>query len=100
MVPTPEGSKSASGVRYTRQSAEAPVYPDCPECALALELTEPDKRASVVEVHPAVAIWLWYRAAKRTPAAWTYKGIKVEKLQNESIAEYRLSVCAKSRENC
>ena len=33
------------------------------------QLAQADQRASVVEVHPAVAIWLWYRAANRTPLA-------------------------------
>ncbi len=53
------------------------------------QLAKTDERASVVEVHPAVAIWLWYRAANRTPAAWSYKGIKVERIKDEPDAQFR-----------
>jgi predicted RNase H-like nuclease len=54
------------------------------------QLTSADKRASVVEVHPAVAIWLWYIGAGRRPAEWSYKNIKVEKnSENESKTDFQ-----------
>lgn len=55
------------------------------------QLAKTDKRASVVEVHPAVAIWLWYIGADRRPEDWSYKNIKVKKKtsENESKTDFQ-----------
>ena len=38
--------------------------------------SEQDDRASVVEIHPAVAAWLWCRDVRSKDAAWNYKDKK------------------------
>ena len=41
--------------------------------------SEQDNRASVVEIHPAVAAWLWCRNDRIKDAAWNYKDKKNKK---------------------
>ena len=33
-----------------------------------------DSRPSVVEIHPALAAWLWCRSERKSDASWVYKG--------------------------
>ena len=54
------------------------------------QLFDPDERASVVEVHPALAVWLWYQTSGRTPQSWHYKNIKPKLLENETAEQYRM----------
>ena len=54
---------------------------DSPESQLPFQLvTQPNRldahRPSVVEIHPAVAAWLWCRERKGERANWQYKGNK------------------------
>ena len=54
---------------------------DVPESQLPFALmTEPGRwdqlRPCVVEIHPALAAWLWCREERQTGASWVYKGSK------------------------
>lgn len=54
---------------------------DVPESQLPFALmTEPgrwdQRRPCVVEIHPALAAWLWCRADRKAGASWEYKGRK------------------------
>ena len=41
--------------------------------------SEQDNRASVVEIHPAVAAWLWCKDSRSKESAWNYKDKKNKK---------------------
>ena len=63
---------------------------DVPESKLPFRLvTQPDCIAKpgrfVVEVHPALAAWLWCRDERGHEASWVYKGSKVPTRERQSV---------------
>ena len=53
--------------RYDREFRQLPFH------LLPGPQSEQDDRASVVEIHPAVAAWLWCRKVRSKDSAWNYK---------------------------
>ena len=49
--------------------------------------TELKSRPSVVEIHPALAAWLWCRTVRDPEASWVYKGTKGNKAERRKIQD-------------
>ncbi|MFO0825320.1 MAG: DUF429 domain-containing protein [Gemmataceae bacterium] len=52
--------------------------------------TSDDTRASVVEVHPAVAIWMWYQAAKMKTTRLRYKNLDAKSGKRRVKAHWKV----------
>lgn len=49
-------------------------------------------RACIIEIHPAVAAWLWCRREKRGRAQWVYKGSRGSKASRETLRQEMWSI--------
>lgn len=73
---------------------------DVPDDKLPFRLVEGPgclrvRRPSVVEIHPAVAAWLWCRRDWKENLGWTYKGSKGTKKSRDQVRERMWAIIVK-----
>jgi len=68
--------------RVGRFDAKAESLPFLPATS---DAQRPDSGRCIVEVHPAVALWLWCRDERGAAASWLYHRSKVRKADREKV---------------